>query len=166
MTIIDQIQAIVQENEAMKRDLREAKNSLGQLSDLSYSLVCVCLFSRGEPPSDDALQRTLPPRRVESQEYLADAAEYVRKALLATRSVLTDKINDLSATSEMIKAAEQTMVDAMGASTTSLTPSHTPLAEEEIPDVVHDFVPASIVLPSRPRKASGEKKTRKPWMLT
>lgn len=164
MALVAQVQALVRENEEMKRELAQARNQYGQLADLSYSLICVCLFSRGNTPSDDALQKALPPRDPSQEGYSEDAAEYIRRALLATRSILTDKINDLATAATTIKAVEDTMAAAM--SGVDLPLAHTPLAPTEIEEVVEEFIPLSIMAPSRPRKGSGEKRARRPWMLT
>lgn len=169
MSIVTQVQAMARANEAMKVELREAKVKVSQLADISYTMACICLFSRGGPPADDVLQKALPPRGTDKDTYLEEASEYIRKAMILTRSVLTEKINDHSALSAACQEAERLMTTAFN-TPLPLEGLAAPLTLPEVEDIVQEFVPLSINPRGNARDNEKEERKkrphRRPWLLT
>jgi len=165
--MLDQLKDMMDKGSAAEQLTTELSRVSTELSQIAYTINCIWAYTQSSNPTKETLAALAPPM-VAHPAQSKDALEYVRKTLIAARSLVTEKINDLATRDGEIKAAQTMMAQFFEQS--GGYKAIEPLQPDEISDLAEEFAPVSLRpksdKPKHSDNAIKSRKVRRPYMWT
>jgi hypothetical protein len=165
--LLDQLRTVVNEGVEARGRLTRLSQAVAQTSQIAYSINCIALHVNNGNPTRETLRQALPPVYDGTSESTERTVEYIRRTMIAVRSLLSEKMEEAFRAQSDLTQVHRIIGDMSSGS--EPLPAIEQLDDDDVEEIVQTMVPLSV----RPEPTTkGEKKDKKPrkiqrpWLLT